>query len=237
MRPKILDSFIAVDPPKDWRFRDLTGQTFGRLRVVSYAGGRYYRWNCQCDCGNKVAITGANLRGGVTKSCGCLHKEASIAAHTTHGEGSTPGGTVTSEYRTYLLAKARCTNPTDHAFKDYGGRGIEFHFKSYEHFLATVGRKPSPRHTLDRVDVNGHYEPGNVRWATWHQQQRNRRNNRLITIGGVTRCQSAWAEIYGISTKRIHSRRVRGWCDICAITVPLMPGKGDGNVCQHNYFR
>lgn len=234
MRAKLLDEFIAVEHLADRRFQDITGNVYGRLTVVSYAGQAHrtaaQKWNCLCQCGNKVAIASGSLKNGSTQSCGCLHKEATIKTHTTHGEASKPAGGITSEYRIYCCAKGRCNNPTDHAFPNYGGRGIEFRFDSYKDFIGVVGRRPSTRHTLDRIDVNGHYEAGNLRWATWHQQGRNRRNNRMITINGLTKCQSEWAETYGISTKRIHSRRQQGWCDECAITLP--PATRGGNVCR-----
>ena len=229
MRTELLDEFVESQKPTHGNFRDITGQTFGRLTAVSYAGMPNWRWNWQCVCGNKVAVTGGSLKNGTTQSCGCLHSETTKRVHTTHGESGRLAGTLTPEYRSYLLAKGRCTNPTDHAWSDYGGRGITFLFTSYQEFLSALGRKPSADHSLDRIDVNGPYSPENCRWATWKQQQRNRRNNRLITLNGETHCQSEWAEMYGISTKRIHARRTRGWCDTCAITVPLTSGDG----CPH----
>lgn len=231
MRAKILDEFTVAVHPVDWRFRDITGNIYGRLTVVSYTGqsrpNAAHKWNCICLCGNKVAVASGPLKNGSTQSCGCLHKEATVKSNTTHGDSRATSG----EYRIYCCAKARCENPTDHAFAGYGGRGIEFRFDSYEHFIGAMGRRPSLKHTLDRIDVNGHYEPGNVRWATWHQQQRNRRNNVLIELDGVVKCQSEWAEIYGITQKRLHARRARGWCDRCAITLPPGASRRDG--CPH----
>lgn len=235
MRPKILDTFTEAETPRDRRFLDLTGQTFSRLTVISFAGApigksmSLARWNCLCACGNKVAVGGRHLRTGLTKSCGCLHSDTMTKVFTKHGES---GENATSEYTTYCEARHRCTNLSHPAFADYGGRGIEFRFDSYEQFLATLGRKPTAKHTLDRIDNSGHYEPGNVRWATRLQQARNTRKNRLITLHGGTRCQAEWAVIYGISPKEIDGRRRRGWCDECAITSPV-GGKHHARGCPH----
>jgi hypothetical protein len=97
---------------------------------------------------------------------------------------------------------------------------------SYDLFLADVGRKPSPKHSLDRIDVNGNYEPGNVRWATEQQQQRNRSTNRLITYGGTTRTLVEWAEAVGLPSKRIHARLAKGWTVERALSAPLRYQRG-----------
>jgi hypothetical protein len=163
---------------------DLTGQHFGRLTVIergpniSYENGRSVvaTWVCVCECGNRVTVRGRNLRSGTAQSCGCLRRERGIASNTTHGM------THSSEYQTYVSAKARCTNPKDQAWMNYGGRGIEFRFNSFEEFFAEVGPKPEPKrqYSLDRIDVNGNYEPGNVKWATRSEQNHNKRSIRKL---------------------------------------------------------
>lgn len=102
-------------------------------------------------------------------------REKANAARRKHGESPSTKKPASPEYRSYQCAKRRCDNPSRHNYHRYGGRGIEFRFESYEQFLNEVGRKPSPRHTLDRIDTNGHYEPGNVRWATPSEQARERK--------------------------------------------------------------
>lgn len=107
----------------------------------------------------------------------------------------------------------RCTNPKTREYGHYGGRGITIDetFKSFEGFYAYMGPKPSPSHSIDRINNNGNYEPGNVRWATKKEQGRNTRVNRLITHNGETKCVAEWAEIVGVPPLRIGKRLLRGW--------------------------
>lgn len=169
---------------------DLTGQRFGLLSVV----GREWPslWRVKCDCGCEIVMTRVALTSKHTKSCGCLittkgrlsqdvlraRGRAISLAKTVHGE-SEP---ATPEFKAWSGMKNRCLNPRYIRYAEWGGRGItvcEKWISSYEAFLADVGRRPSPRHSLDRYpDNNGNYEPGNVRWATPEEQSRNRRPRR-----------------------------------------------------------
>lgn len=159
---------------------DLTGKQFGRLRVLALARvipGACTEWRCQCECGNKINVRIGNLTSGNTKSCGCMQTEAKRQvglANKTHGEGY---GT-TPEYRAWHSMKARCLTETCAQYVDYGGRGITIceRWLQYENFLADIGRKPSPRHSLDRIDNDGPYDKRNCRWATPQQQNINRRS-------------------------------------------------------------
>jgi len=156
----------------------LIGARFGRLEVVAKhpirdKHGRVL-WNCLCDCGNtSYGVFPDNLISGRTQSCGCLQRERASEIHTTHGERKNER--KSPELAAYWHAKKRCNNPNSKDYKNYGGRGIEFHFTSFEEFLSCVGRRPSANHSLDRIDNNGHYEAGNVRWATDKEQYCNRR--------------------------------------------------------------
>jgi hypothetical protein len=155
----------------------------------------------------------------MSRSCGCLRSET----HTTHG--TTKGGHKTPEYRAWQAMKNRCYYEGHVQFKDYGGRGIvvcERWLESFETFLADMGPRPTPSHSLDRFpDVNGNYEPSNCRWATSSEQHRNRRNNRLITHGGKTMCLTAWAEAYGINPHTLRRRLGRGTPLPAALTNKL----------------
>jgi hypothetical protein len=141
---------------------DLTGRRFTRLRVLDRADKK--RWRCVCDCGTEKAIAGASLRRGLSRSCGCLQRQRS----TTHGLSSSP------EYRAYHHAKERCTNPRCQKFKSYGARGVKFRFTSFQQFLAALGPRPSPQHSLDRFN-DGDYAPGEVVWASKSQQRQTQR--------------------------------------------------------------
>jgi hypothetical protein len=150
-------------------FIDCTGQRFGKLVALRSARddrGRSGFW-CRCDCGTEKFITGGNLRKG--KSCGCDYIAAQLRACWRHGHSRRP------EYNVFCTMKQRCGNPNSEKWANYGALGVENRFRDFEHFFACIGPRPSPKHSLDRIDNFGHYEPGNVRWATASQQQRNRR--------------------------------------------------------------
>ena len=166
------------------RRTDLTGQRFSRWLVIRFSHieqpRRAAHWLCQCDCGTKRIVRAQQLISGQSKSCGCLKVEIFVANTTKHGHSSSifPKGR-SSEYLAWQSMKDRCTNPNNKQFKDYGGRGIKvckrWH-NSFEAFLADMGMKPSPEHSLDRYPNNdGNYEPKNCRWATWKQQASNKR--------------------------------------------------------------
>jgi hypothetical protein len=164
--------------PTDRRFVDLTGKRFGRLTVLSYQGRpkpSFHVWQCGCDCGNETVIEGSRLKSGKAKSCGCLRRELSAARRLRHGR------TDTAEHNTWIGMKGRCYNPANPKFYRYGGRGItvcERWRDNFENFAADMGPRPSPLHSIDRIDNDRGYEPGNCRWATQLEQQRNRGGKR-----------------------------------------------------------
>lgn len=159
-------------------FVDLTGRRFGRLAVISRAPNdarNVVRWHCECDCGETISAYRGNLLRAKTTSCGCFFTEQLRARVTTHGK------TKSRTYRSWAAMIARCTNPSEPGYANYGGRGIGVcdRWRKFENFLADMGERP-PELSLDRYpDHNGNYEPGNCRWATWVQQQRNKRSTRL----------------------------------------------------------
>ena len=171
------------------------GLRFGRLVVVSiysYRKNSGYPFNflCKCDCGGEKVTRPSALFHGYTKSCGCLKREniqkIKETIRTTHGLCKKDGVRF-PEYRALYMAIRRCHNPKDDYYHCYGGRGIsvfpEWRDKEHgiEKFLAHIGKRPSDFHSLDRIDVNGNYEPGNVQWATKRQQLENRRPSKAIT--------------------------------------------------------
>lgn len=203
---------------------DLAGQVFGKLTVLGYAStsarGRA-RWRCRCECGQETEAEGANLRNGNTRSCGCSWRRRGLEhPNSTHAEA---GKFTTPEYRAWVNMMTRCYNVKNKSYSDYGGRGVVVCDRwrdSYEAFLSDVGRRPGPRSTLDRIDNEGNYEPGNVRWASYFTQARNRRSTRLSVDDaaaiagalGAGASQRGLAKQYGVNRGAIQGiwRRIRG---------------------------
>lgn len=158
--------------------KDMTGMRFGKLVVLAWAGtapNRQAIWQCQCDCGTKIVTRGGQLREGKTTSCGCVKREQ-WKKSVTHGQGGP--NRITSLYMTWKGMKARCGNPRRPDYERYGGRGIRVcpeWEESFESFAAYMGERPGPEFSIDRIDNDGNYEPGNVRWATPSEQALNKR--------------------------------------------------------------
>lgn len=185
---------------------ELTRQKFTRLTVLGMASENTAtgktRCNCICDCGNFVAVISSNLVNGNTRSCGCLKIEITSKAKTTHGKSKTLG------YYTWGTMIARCTNPKNYKYPMYGGRGItvcESWLESFANFSVDMGDKPAGK-TLDRIDVNGNYEPSNCRWASPKEQANNTRRNRVLTLNGESLTLTQWSERLGVSPSTLHQR-------------------------------
>jgi hypothetical protein len=156
--------------------KSIIGLKFSRLTVLRQVEADKYcktRYACLCDCGKEVEVRGTCLTTGNTKSCGCLSGEMLADRNKSR---ATHGKSRSSEYGTFYGARARCNNPKNQDYLRYGGRGIQFKFSSFEELYKEVGPKPSPEHSLDRIDNNGNYEPGNVQWATAEEQSNNKRS-------------------------------------------------------------
>ncbi len=152
--------------------KSLVGKRFGRLAVAAFVGRSKTDvvYECRCDCGTKSRVVACNLKNGSVKSCGCLKRDNKAAYK--HGSAKNP------EWWTWCGMLARCSNPTHRSFPNYGGRGIRVCDRwkaSFLDFLADVGPKPSATHSIDRINNDGNYEPGNCRWATATEQVRNNR--------------------------------------------------------------
>lgn len=207
------------------RNKNIEGKRFGRLvaiEPVGKDGQGYVLWRCKCDCGNEK-ITSLKYLGRGTSSCGCYAREISTNRLTKHGKR------YTRLYQVHKTMLQRCNNPNAHEYENYGGRGIKVcdewrTFEGFEKWAMENGYDDTAKHgkcTLDRIDPNGNYEPNNCRWTTMKHQQRNRRNNVLITYNGETHCMSEWAEIIGIPYGTFQQRIAYGWSIERAITAPL----------------
>lgn len=154
----------------------------------------------------------------------------------THGE-SGPVGRGTVEYRIWSGMVSRCTNTANRSYPRYGGRGIgvALCWRQYENFLADLGRRPSPAHSLDREDWNKGYAPGNVRWATREEQSRNRQDRRPLTVDGTTRLLCEWTEQTGVPVKTIWQRVYKDrWLPAAAVFTPVRQGRPAH--CQHGHL-
>lgn len=258
------------------RVQDLTGQTFGRLTVQSFAWmsqNAKAMWLCRCECGNGKVILGASLRGGKVVSCGCYRIDIAKERYTPKRSGRRYGKLVvlhsaghvgpahywlcrcdcsnvvairgsfltsgnstscgcsrrihlkcdTPEYRAWAGMKGRCHNPKSKQWHRYGGRGIKVCDKwreSFKDFLADVGPRPSRFHSMDRIDNDGDYEPGNCRWATNKEQSINRSSSRFLTFQGTTLTVTEWANRLGMKQPTLSRRIIHGWSTERALTTP-----------------
>ncbi len=186
------------------------GERYGRLTVIAQAersADNRVRFLCRCDCGNERVVIAKHLKSGNTKSCGCYKHDQGVMANTTHNMRKT------RLYRIWAAVKYRCTNPNSHGWYKYGARGITIcdewlKFEPFRDWALANGYRDDL--TIDRIDVNGNYEPSNCRWATNYTQSNNRRNNVYITHEGVTHTLKEWADITGVNYYTMHNRYKAG---------------------------
>lgn len=194
------------------RIKDLTGLRFGKLTVVRFSHldeTNSARWKCECDCGGEALVTTGELnrkqRSKLPKSCGCSQVQSAIETFSTHGMTGTP------EYAAYHDMRARCYNPNVREFARYGARGVtvcQRWMESFEAFLDDMGRRPSGRHSLERKNVNGNYEPSNCEWVLTRKQQWNRRDTVYVDYHGERISLGELAAATGISRFALRSRIV-----------------------------
>lgn len=216
--------------PPGWN--ELIEKTFGRLTPLGYSGAmtkhKQKMITCRCECGNYIDVMPSSLTAGYTQSCGCKQRDATIARNIssrTHGESR--GGKVTPLYRAWQAIKWRCLDPKHASYALYGGRGITMHppwINSYEQFSqdirSTIGDRPERAYSLDRIDNNGNYVPGNLRWATPKEQNRNKDLDTYV-IDNLRLTLPEWAERYNMSYMTVSWRVNNGWELIDALTEPV----------------
>jgi hypothetical protein len=199
---------------------NLLGRTFGRLTVKERAPQEKYskpQWICICSCGTERTFFADNLKNGKSLSCGCLRGEMIGNRSRTHGKRRSP------EYTSWVGMRFRCGNPNDPGFQNYGGRGIsvcERWLSSFEAFYEDMGPRPSDKYSIDRINNDGNYEPGNCRWATDLEQVRNTRSNVAATIHGERVLLTDAARRLGMTTGSVSERIARGWSIEKAFTEP-----------------
>ena len=184
---------------------DITGQTFGNLTVIDFAYSKRGKafWKCKCSCGNNIIYESYPLRTGQRQSCGCEKYK-----------GLPKGYSQEPLYSLWWNMKRRCGDKTVSSYKNYGAKGIKVckEWLDYAEFYKwAYSNNYKYGLTLDRIDSNKNYCPENCRWVDWKTQERNRKNNKIITFNGETHCLTEWAEITGINKRTLRNRLLRGW--------------------------
>lgn len=185
---------VTVGGYKMNRFIDETGNKYGMLTVVerdnrprkaTKSKPKTY-WMCECECGKITSVQAYNLRSGNTKSCGCIKRKSASRINVKHNMSRLDDGVIRPEFNAWVGMKTRCYNKNRPEYERYGGRGIKVcdrWLNSFENFYNDMGARPSPKHSIDRIDVNGDYEPSNCRWANDTIQSRNQRISKSNTTG------------------------------------------------------
>jgi len=201
MKEAILKLVVPASESNKVVRKDLTGKKFGRLEVLRLYGWLASRlgdgtsiWECQCACGNKKLVRSICLTRGANVSCGCYQSECRITNSTKHGHARKCNRS--GEYSSWARMRDRCSNPKTERYPHYGGRGIKVceRWLDFELFLSDMGNKPTPKHSIDRIDNDGNYEPSNCRWATALEQQSNtKRSVKLMDHNGKVMILTSWA--------------------------------------------
>lgn len=199
---------------------NIVGERYGKLVVIKRvedhiqpSGIKKPKWLCQCDCGNTKEVLEQNLRNGQTTSCGCYVKEHNKVLNTIHG------GCYERLYNIWASVFKRCYNTNHIQYNNYGGRGIlvceEWHdYEKFKKWALENGYSENAKKSecsLDRIDVNGNYEPTNCRFVNSTVQNRNTRRNVYLTHNGETHCVTEWAEILNMPSYVLFQRLKRGW--------------------------
>lgn len=205
--------------------RDIRGERYGQLIAVEYhhAEPPHHYWIFRCDCGNTKITRYNAVSTGNTRSCGCIGN-----GRVTHGDSNTP------VYKVWQAMLDRCLNDRNPFYPDYGGRGINVcaRWQYFGSFRDDMGPRPD-KGSIERRDVNGHYEPTNCIWASKRAQSNNRRNNRNVSYRGETHTVSEWARLTGLTKSCILYRVTHGWPTHKALTTPSNRGKNSGEARRH----
>ena len=210
--------------------KDLTNQKFGMLTAIkrvgdkiSSSGEHYTMWLCKCDCGNEKVVARSALIKGETRSCGCI-------------KGENHGMSNSKIYDVWIDMKKRCYDPQRDDYKNYGGRGIEIchewknSFTTFYNWALTSGYDDTL--TIERINVNGNYEPSNCTWATRKEQANNKRNNHFLTFDDKTQTVAQWSNELGINENTIFNRINQGLTDEEVLTITKGCGSKRGKTYQ-----
>lgn len=205
--------------PPGTKFARLTVVGAGPPAYISSTGDRRYCVLCQCECGKQKVVREADVRSGRTKACGCWNIEHAAQLNRSHGH--TRKG---AKCRTYIAWKGifrRCFNSNEPQWKDYGGRSITVceRWRDFRNFLADMGEKPLGM-TLERINNNGNYEPRNCKWATYKEQNRNKRSNRMVVFKGKHMVLAEALVLAGTNRATFYWRVNQGWPEERALNTP-----------------
>lgn len=207
--------------PENPRFIDRSGWRFGRLVAIGYmGGGRSGKWLYRCDCGREKVVHNSLVSSAHYPSCGCRNALWASVKRSARAAFSTTNRPL---YGTWYGMIDRCHNPECEGYAGYGGRGISVCDRwrySFLNFESDMPNKPSPFHSIDRIDNYGNYEPGNVRWATSSEQSYNKRSNHKVEIDGESKIITEWAKQSGVSRILICNRLRAGWSNHAAVFTP-----------------
>lgn len=204
------------------------GDRFGRWVVISADPDNKRKYICKCDCGTIKSVWDSNLKCGKSLSCGCLASETTTTRNFRHGKAGT------RLYRVWSNMKRRCYDPKNNRYKHYGGKGVKVcdewqDFLSFEKWAISAGYKQDAEYgecTIDRIDVDGNYEPNNCRWTDIKTQCYNRTSNKLLTYKGKTQTLTEWEKEIGCGKYIIGNRLLKGWSVEDALEIPIGGRRG-----------
>jgi hypothetical protein len=211
----IKETILPLAIEKKWGM-DITGMVFGRLTVTEVLKVPHKRTRCicQCSCGNTINVVRESVVSGNTKSCGCFKLESETSNSKTHGMSET------AEFRAWWAMWRRTTDKSHKNYDLYKDRTPPEIWRDFQVFFAELGSRPSPKHSLDRINNDLPYGPGNCRWSTQKEQVNNTSTNKMLTYQGETKTAAQWAESLGIPKQTLYSRLYRGVPVDVALSTP-----------------